>query len=214
MNIDDVLSKIRLVLKTELKREPKEQDIAGALGLSKAHLAKIKKTGTIPYKNVIYFGGQKKININWLFFDQDIDSIASNSERIIKIKYFPHIYASCGGGAYNEDEDESKFIYLDNEIAFALNVNPMFQDRYEAIKIVGDSMEPFYKDGGIAILDSSKRDIKGDVCAVVTTGGLFIKKIVMSVKGSVDLISLNPLYPKESFHISDVSVLGKVVGSI
>jgi hypothetical protein len=214
MSLDDLLSKVRLVLRTELKCDPKEQDIASALGLSKAHLAKLKKTGTIPYKNVIYFGGQKKININWLFFDQDIDSIADNSERIIKIRYFPHIYASCGGGAYNEDEDEKSFIYLDKEIALALNINSKEPDRYEAIKIVGDSMEPLYKDGGIAVLDVLRRDVKGDVCAVVTTGGLFIKKVVMSVKGTIDLISLNTLYPKESFNANDVTILGRVVGSI
>lgn len=209
-----ILDKLRVSLKSELGREVKDVDIATALGMSKAQFSNIQRKDIVPYKNIVAYCGARKINLNWVFFDQDIETIAENSNRLIKIKYYPNIYASCGGGAFNEDDSDSEFIYLDKEIATAFGMISDVKNRYEAIKIVGDSMEPIIRDGSIAVIDRDKTDIKGDICAVVTTGGLFIKKIVLSAKGMIDLISLNPLYPKETFASDEVRIVGRVVGSV
>jgi SOS-response transcriptional repressor LexA len=214
MNFEDITSKLSIHIKNESGRRVFDKDIADAIGVSKSQYATMKKKCVIPYKNIIYFCGQKKINLNWIFFDQDIETIRPNSERLMSIKYFPNVYASCGGGAFNEEELESEMLYLDKEIANSFGMISDVQNRYEAIKIVGDSMEPRLRDGGIAIVDKDKQDIKGDICAVVTTGGLFIKKIVLTAKGMIDLISLNPLYPKESFTMDEVRVVGRIVGSV
>jgi len=214
MNFEDIVNKLSLNIKNETGRRVFDKDIADALGVSKSQYATMKKKGVIPYKNIIYYCGQKKLNLNWIFFDQDIQSIAANSDRLVRIKYYPNIQASCGGGAFNEEELEHEMLYLDKEITSSFGMMSDVENRYEAIKVVGDSMEPRLRDGGIAIIDKNRQDVRGDICAVVTTGGLFIKKIVLTAKGMIDLISLNPLYPKESFTPDEVKVVGRVVGSV
>jgi phage repressor protein C with HTH and peptisase S24 domain len=214
MLLAPILDKLRVSLKNELGREVRDVDIASALGMSKAQFSNMQRKDIVPYKNIVAYCGKKKINLNWIFFDQDIETIAENSNKLIRIKYYPNIYASCGGGAFNEEEAQGSFIYLDSEIANSFSMISDTKNRYEAIKIVGDSMEPTIRDGGIAIIDKDKRDIKGDICAVVTTGGVFVKKIILSTKGMIDLISLNTLYPKETFTIDEVRVMGRVVGAV
>jgi phage repressor protein C with HTH and peptisase S24 domain len=217
MLLTPILEKLKLSIKTDIGRDVKDVDMATALGMSKAQFSNMQRKEIVPYKNIVAYCGQKKINLNWIFFDQDIETIAESSNRLMRIKYYPNIYASCGGGAFNEEEEKdegSEFIYLDREIVNSFSMISDNPSRYEAIRIVGDSMEPTIKDGGIAIIDRERTNIKGDICAVVTTGGVFVKKIVLSTKGMIDLISHNPLYPKETFNVDEVRVLGRVVGAV
>ena len=87
MLLSHIIDKIRLSIKSELGREVKDVDVANALGMSKAHFSKIQKQEIVPYKNIVTYCGKKKINLNWIFFDQDLDTIAENSEKLIKIRY-------------------------------------------------------------------------------------------------------------------------------
>jgi phage repressor protein C with HTH and peptisase S24 domain len=85
----------------------------------------------------------------------------------------------------------------------------------EAIKAVGDSMEPTIKDGALVLIDKSDVNIdKSGVFAVNASGSVYIKRISKSMSGMVEIISDNTLYPKESFTQEEVFVIGRILGLV
>jgi phage repressor protein C with HTH and peptisase S24 domain len=85
----------------------------------------------------------------------------------------------------------------------------------DSINVLGDSMEPTFKDGDIIFMNRTQSDIrKGGVFVVATPTGLFVKRLSLKSDGTLDLISDNTQYSVESVQAESVEVVGKVVGSM
>lgn len=107
---------------------------------------------------------------------------------------------SAGTGIFilgNEAEDDielpdiPEYHYAD----FALDVN-------------GDSMEPTFNDGDIALVSQNMEMQTGDIGVFVINGNAFIKEL-----GKNELISHNKEYPNITIHEEDnVVCMGKVIG--
>ena len=80
-------------------RKVYDKDVAEALGINQLTLATMKNRAKIPYKEVLEFCAKRKISINWLLFDQIVDSLHAETEKFAQVRYFRDIYASAGGGA-------------------------------------------------------------------------------------------------------------------
>ena len=119
-----VLNRVKDILSQELgDRKVFDKDVAEALGINQLTLATMKNRAKIPYKEILEFCAKRKISINWLLFDQVVESLQAETDKFARVHYFRDIYASAGGGALNEDE-EGEMMYLDEEIVQSAFAHP------------------------------------------------------------------------------------------
>lgn len=210
----EIVSRIKDILSDELgNKKVFDGDIADALGIKRFSFATMKSRKRIPYKEILEFCAKRKISINWLMFDQVVQSIADQSEKFERIHYFRDIYASAGGGALSHDE-QSEFLSLDKEMVNHLGGKQAIKNMH-ALNVIGDSMEPTLNDGDIVFMDKeSTNPSKNGVYIVTTPAGLFIKRLQLKSDGTVALVSDNKIYTDEIVNSEDIRVLGKVIGAM
>ena len=213
-DLREILNRIKDILSDEIKdRKIFDKDVAEALSLNQVTLATMKSRKKIPYKEILEFCALRKISINWLMFNQMVQSIANESEKFEKIHYFKDIYASAGGGAENYDED-SEYLTLDEEIVNHLGGKQAIKNIH-ALNVVGDSMEPTLNDSDIVFMDrDSTNPNRNGVYIVSTPAGVFVKRLQLKLDGTVALVSDNESYTDEIVNAEDIKVLGKVVGAM
>ena len=201
MEFDKITEKIKDIISEEVgERKVLNKDVAKALGITPEHLSMLKKRNKIPFEELAYFCAKRKISLNWLLFDQQIENIASQTEKFAKIRYFKDINASAGGGAVNFDENY-EILYIDKKI---------IHKDLDAINVIGDSMEPTIKDGSIIFIDRNDKNVQnGGIFVIATTAGVFVKRVNLKSNGKIELISDNKLYPNET--VEDAKIIGKVV---
>jgi len=201
MEFEKIIEKIKDILSLEVgDRKVLNKDVAKALGITPENLSVLKKRNKIPYEELAFFCAKRKISLNWLLFDQQIENIATETEKFSKIRYFKDINASAGGGAVNFDENYET-LYIDKKI---------IDKDLDAINVIGDSMEPTIKDGSIIFIDRNDKSVQnGGIFVVSTPAGVFVKRINLRSDGKIELISDNKLYPGET--VEDAEIIGKVV---
>ncbi len=209
-----VLPKIKDILSKEVgNKKVFDKDVADALGINQLTFATMKNRGKVPFEEVLNFCAKRKISINWLFYDQATRSLESETEKYANVRYFGDIYASAGGGAFNY-EAEHDVISLDPHMVDRLGGEREMKN-IDSINVLGDSMEPTFKDGDIIFINRTMDDIrKGGVFVVSTPIGLFVKRLSLKSDGTLDLISDNTQYSVESVPMENVEIIGKVVGSM
>ena len=214
-NLRDVLLRVKDILSTEVgNRKVFDKDVAEALNINQVTLATMKSRNKIPYQEILDFCAKRKISINWLFYNQIIDSLKAETEKFARVRYFKDIYASAGGGADNYEIDD-EYIGVDETMLLHIGVRGGNVKKIEAINVMGDSMEPTLSDGNIVFIDREQTSVsRGGIFVVSTPGGLFIKRLQLKSDGMIDLISDNSAYGPESVEASRVDVLGKVVGAV
>ncbi|MBE0492099.1 MAG: LexA family transcriptional regulator [Sulfurospirillum sp.] len=213
-NFNEIVDKIKDILCAELgERKIYDKDVASSLGINQISLATMKNRNKIPYKEILEFCAKRKISINWLLFDQIIESLYNETKKFSRISYFRDIYASAGGGALNY-EDASTQITLDEEFVAHLGGAGVMKN-VEAINVIGDSMEPTLTDGDIVFFDrSSTNPCRTGIYILTTPAGLFIKRLQLQANGKVALVSDNKNYSDEIINANDVRILGKVLGTL
>ncbi|GAB6074685.1 S24 family peptidase [Nautilia lithotrophica] len=201
MEFDKIIEKIKDILSLEIgNRKVLNKDVAKALGITPEHLSMLKKRNKIPFEELAYFCAKRKISLNWMLFDQQIENIAKETEKFAKIRYFKDINASAGGGAINFEENY-EILYIDKKI---------IDKDLDAINVIGDSMEPTIKDGSIIFIDRTDKNIQnGGIFVISTPAGVFVKRVNLRSDGKVELISDNKIYPSEI--VEEAEIVGKVI---
>jgi SOS-response transcriptional repressor LexA len=189
-----------------------DKDVADALAIPQTTFATMKKRNSIPFKEIMEFCANKKLSINWLFFDQAIDMLAEETDKFFQIHYFSDVRASAGGGAFTFDEN---YEVLTVDRTIMNNVITSSNQEIDAINVDGESMEPTLQDGSIVFIDRTQTNISKDgIYIASTTAGLFIKRIRQRADGMVELISDNKAYSPEIMLADEVKIVGRVVGNI
>ena len=128
------------------------------------------------------------------------------TQQVISVSenlYEYHVYEkmSAGIGALVYDDRDYDIVYFDEELAHDF-----------ASWVSGDSMEPKYHNGSVALIRETGFDYDGAVYAVVWNFQTFIKKVYREEEG-LRLVSINKNY--EDIHIpydENPRILGKIVG--
>lgn len=122
-----------------------------------------------------------------------------NEERF-EYHVFEKLSAGTGYG-YTEDRNYDT-VYFDKDIPHDL-----------ASWVYGDSMEPKFVDGSVALIRDTGWDYDGAIYAVDWDGQTYIKKVYREPDG-LRLVSLNPKY-KDRFapYDEDPRIIGKIVGN-
>ena len=209
-----ILNKVKDILSAELgDRKVFDKDVAEALRINQLTLATMKNRSKIPYKEILEFCAKRKISINWLLFDQFVESLQAETDKFAKVHYFRDIYASAGGGALNE-EQEGEVMYLDEEMVQKLGGMSVVK-HIQAINVLGDSMEPTLYSGDVVFINKEYTNAKKTGIFIVSTPvGLFIKRLQLHTNNTISLVSDNEAYAPELIQAEDVKVLGKVVGKL
>lgn len=82
------------------------------------------------------------------------------------------------------------------------------------IKARGDSMEPTLHDGDLLLIDTRFDAIKDDSIYILQADShLIVKRVQLSLDGSLDIISDNPRYDKQTISAEDAKEI-KVIGRL
>ncbi|MGT2896050.1 LexA family transcriptional regulator [Streptococcus entericus] len=125
----------------------------------------------------------------------------SNVIQLYSIKVIDDIELSAGFG--ESVYDESEFVEVFSDIDYSYDI---------ATWIRGDSMEPVYVSGEVALIREGSFDYDGAVYAVVWNERAYIKKVYLEEDG-YRLVSINPDYPDMFASAEDnPRIVGKIIG--
>lgn len=132
--------------------------------------------------------------------------VQEESRKIVTVSenlYEYHVYKkmSAGIGASVYDNRNYDTVYFNEELAHDF-----------ASWVSGDSMEPKYHNGSVALIRETGFDCDGAVYAVVWNSQTFIKKVYREEEG-LRLVSINKAY--KDIHIpydENPRIVGKIVG--
>ena len=126
--------------------------------------------------------------------------VISVSENLYEYHVYEKMSAGIGASVY--DDRDYDIVYFDEELAHDF-----------ASWVSGDSMEPKYHNGSVALIRETGFDYDGAVYAVVCNNQTYIKRVYREENG-LRLVSINPKY-KDIFisYDEDPRVVGIIVGN-
>lgn len=119
------------------------------------------------------------------------------------------VQAGAGAGIVNGSVEEIARLPFSRAMLRHYGVKP---ENAHFIRISGDSMFPTLQDGGVAIVDASKKlPQDGLIYAFVLNNEVVVKRFQAGLRGSAMLISDNPRYaPLELTSADEIRVEGRV----
>lgn len=126
--------------------------------------------------------------------------VISVSENLYEYHVYEKMSAGIGASVY--DDKDYDIVYFNEELAHDF-----------ASWVSGDSMEPKYQNGSVALIRETGFDYDGAVYAVVCNNQTYIKRVYHEENG-LRLVSINPKY-KDIFisYDEDPRVVGIIVGN-
>ena len=127
-------------------------------------------------------------------------NVVSISEKLYEYHVYEKMSAGIGSSVYNDQNYDT--VYFDEELAHDF-----------ASWVSGDSMEPNYKNGSVALIRETGFDYDGAVYAVVCNSKTYIKRVYREEHG-LRLVSINPKY-QDIFiqYDKEPRVIGRIVGN-
>ena len=126
--------------------------------------------------------------------------VISVSENLYEYHVYEKMSAGIGASVYDDRNYDT--VYFNEELAHDF-----------ASWVLGDSMEPRYQNGSVALIRETGFDYDGAVYAVVCNNQTYIKRVYREEEG-LRLVSINPRY--DDIFISydeDPRVVGVIVGN-
>jgi phage repressor protein C with HTH and peptisase S24 domain len=131
----------------------------------------------------------------------------SSAAELVRVPLLS-LSASAGAGALAGEEAAV------DAIGFSpawLRQRGLDQARLSAITVSGDSMEPTLNDGDEILVDERRQPPRDGIHVVRADGTLLVKRLDLSRRGTIVLISDNELYPPVPRDAREVEVIGRVV---
>ena len=127
-------------------------------------------------------------------------NIVSMSEKLYEYHVYEKMSAGIGSSVYNDQNYDT--VYFDEELAHDF-----------ASWVSGDSMEPKYQNGSVALIRETGFDYDGAVYAVVCNNQTYIKRVYQEEQG-LRLVSINPKYLDIFLsYDEDPRIVGIIVGN-
>ena len=142
--------------------------------------------------------GQALSYVKKLVQKEQYKNVVSISEKLYEYHVYEKMSAGIGSSVYNDQDYDT--VYFDEELAHDF-----------ASWVSGDSMEPEYQNGSVALIRETGFDYDGAVYAVVCNSQTFIKRVYREEHG-LRLVSINSKY-KDIFisYDEDPRIVGIVV---
>ncbi|HFI0464072.1 TPA: S24 family peptidase [Streptococcus suis] len=125
---------------------------------------------------------------------------AQDKSKVFAYKVYEKLSAGTGHTVFEDQNYDT--VYFDQEIDYDI-----------ASWIYGDSMEPKYLNGSVALIKETGFDYDGAIYAIVWDGQTYLKKVYREKEG-LRLVSLNKKYAdKLAPYEEDPRIVGKLVGN-
>ena len=206
------LSQTSIAIELAISRVAYNHWESGKTVPNQKHLTALSKILDVP---VTYFESEYNIVNNYLQLSPDnqikaeeyveellLSQQTPNVTPLFSVQVLSDVQLSAGLGEGFFDEFETEIVYSDEE-----------QYGYDiAAWIEGDSMEPVYKSGEVALIRSNGFDYDGVVYALSWNDAVYIKKLYREDDG-FRMVSLNKDYPDKFIPYEDEPrIVGLVVG--
>ena len=132
--------------------------------------------------------------------EEQVQKVALMPERLYEYRVYERMSAGIGASVYDDQNFDT--VYFNEELAHDF-----------ASWVSGDSMEPKYQNGSVALIRETGFDYDGAVYAVVCNNQTYIKRVYREENG-LRLVSINPKY-KDIFisYEEDPRIVGIIVGN-
>jgi len=132
--------------------------------------------------------------------EEQVQKVAPMLERLYEYRVYERMSAGIGASVYDDQNFDT--VYFNEELAHDF-----------ASWVSGDSMEPKYQNGSVALIRETGFDYDGAVYAVVCNNQTYIKRVYREENG-LRLVSINPKY-KDIFisYEEDPRIVGIIVGN-
>ena len=132
--------------------------------------------------------------------EEQTQKVATMPERLYEYRVYERMSAGIGASVYDDRNFDT--VYFNEELAHDF-----------ASWVAGDSMEPKYQNGSVALIRETGFDYDGAVYAVVCNNQTYIKRVYREENG-LRLVSINPKY-KDIFisYEEDPRIVGIIVGN-
>ena len=146
--------------------------------------------------------GQEKVVLyaRNLSQEEQAHKVTAMPERLYEYRVYERMSAGIGASVYDDQNFDT--VYFNEELAHDF-----------ASWVSGDSMEPKYQNGSVALIREIGFDYDGAVYAVVCNNQTYIKRVYREENG-LRLVSINPKY-KDIFisYEEDPRIVGIIVGN-
>lgn len=197
--------KNRLARALEIKNL-KPVELHEKTGLSESLISKYLSGVAAPRQRKIdILSDALEVNPVWLMgYDVPMESIPIKKIDKIKIPVLGKVKAGYD------------YLAQENIIGYESIDNVSDPENYYALQVTGDSMEPLFSDGDIAIVHKQDDFDSGNTCIILVNGDEATIKKVVKMDDGIDLIAMNPYYPVRHFTKNEmneipVKLIGKVV---
>ena len=132
--------------------------------------------------------------------EEQTQKVGTMPERLYEYRVYERMSAGIGASVYDDQNFDT--VYFNEELAHDF-----------ASWVSGDSMEPKYQNGSVALIRETGFDYDGAVYAVVCNNQTYIKRVYREEDG-LRLVSINPKY-KDIFisYEEDPRIVGIIVGN-
>lgn len=200
-----------------IKQKVSQTAVAKHLGVTRAAYNSWEKGKYIPNKKnldelALYF------NVETTYFESEYEIVNKylqlneiNQKKLLTManelyvsqlyKYQVHAKLSAGLGNFYYEDYEFDTVYFDKDISYDI-----------ASWIDGDSMEPKYHSGDVALIKKTGYDFDGLDYAVVYNEETYIKKVFLE-ENTVRLVSINDNYKDIIAPIEEVNIVGVITDS-
>ncbi|MFP9170982.1 MULTISPECIES: helix-turn-helix domain-containing protein [unclassified Streptococcus] len=182
-------------------KEPSTEKVALLEKLLKVPKGYFTEIDIVRYYNTLSPGNKEKAtHYVKVLAENEQRRIVSIAEKRIAYRVYEEMSAGIGSAIYDDKNYDT--VYFTEELAHDF-----------ASWVSGDSMEPKYKNGSVALIRETGFDYDGAVYAVVWNGKTYIKRVYREEEG-LRLVSINPKYTDMLAPYEDEPrIIGPIVGN-
>lgn len=183
-------------------KEPSQEKVAQLEKILKVAKGYFTQIEIVRLYNSLSNKGKEKVILyaRNLAQEEQIQKVATMPERLYEYHVYERMSAGIGASVYDDRNFDT--VYFNEELAHDF-----------ASWVSGDSMEPKYQNGSVALIRETGFDYDGAVYAVVCNNQTYIKRVYREEDG-LRLVSINPKY-KDIFisYEEDPRIVGIIVGN-
>jgi phage repressor protein C with HTH and peptisase S24 domain len=189
MEIDDIIKKALFYGGFKTRKE-----LAKWLDIDTSAISQWKRGKNIPERHLKKIEKLISNESNDLLSDIDKIEKSLNDTNMVSINYYEDISASAGYGSSNEEIAPVKMEFDKLFLEKILNIKQF--DNLDIIRVVGDSMLPYIKDGEYVVVEKTINAKSGDTVIANIDGELYIKRLkTVPFEKWLTLESVNNEYP-------------------
>ena len=183
-------------------KEPSKEKVAQLENILKVAKGYFTQIEIVRLYNNLSKQGKEKVVLyaRNLAQEEQSQKVATMPERLYEYRVYERMSAGIGASVYDDRNFDT--VYFNEELAHDF-----------ASWVAGDSMEPKYQNGSVALIRETGFDYDGAVYAVVCNNQTYIKRVYREEDG-LRLVSINPKY-KDIFisYEEDPRIVGIIVGN-